>query len=220
MWPWRSSVRLRSSTPLLFNLNIGVSSSGKTQHFDCCIRRFESCHPSQKSTGQNLSIFYPLRKQWYITAVRRISSREACISSAAGCISFRNDDIQNFVLMICNSCGIVDIHGFRRDLRESSKSYTKQGKISFSCSIAKKEASLLVELLFYLHNKISSHKNDCLNKKHIKLKYFTAYNIITEATAFIWNKYGFCSSSILFSIMRHNNHFRSNCIATLFFRNV
>ena len=29
-------------------LNIGVSSSGKTQHFDCCIRRFESCHPSQK----------------------------------------------------------------------------------------------------------------------------------------------------------------------------
>ena len=23
----------------------GVSSSGKTQHFDCCIRRFESCHP-------------------------------------------------------------------------------------------------------------------------------------------------------------------------------
>ncbi len=30
--------------------NIGVSSSGKTQHFDCCIRRFESCHPSQKET--------------------------------------------------------------------------------------------------------------------------------------------------------------------------
>ena len=28
--------------------NIGASSSGKTQHFDCCIRRFESCHPSQK----------------------------------------------------------------------------------------------------------------------------------------------------------------------------
>ena len=45
---------------------IGVSSSGKTQHFDCCIRRFESCHPSQKSTGFDLSIFYPLRRQWYI----------------------------------------------------------------------------------------------------------------------------------------------------------
>ena len=31
----------------LIKLHIGVSSSGKTQHFDCCIRRFESCHPSQ-----------------------------------------------------------------------------------------------------------------------------------------------------------------------------
>ena len=29
----------------LIKLHIGVSSSGKTQHFDCCIRRFESCHP-------------------------------------------------------------------------------------------------------------------------------------------------------------------------------
>ena len=25
-----------------------MSSSGKTQHFDCCIRRFESCHPSHQ----------------------------------------------------------------------------------------------------------------------------------------------------------------------------
>lgn len=38
-------------------VNIGVSSSGKTQHFDCCIRRFKSCHPSQKSA----SIFYACR---------------------------------------------------------------------------------------------------------------------------------------------------------------
>ncbi len=92
--------------------NIGVSSSGKTQHFDCCIRRFESCHPSQKSTGFDLSIFYPLRKQWYIITRKRASHHRRCISSAAGCISFRNDDIQNFVLMICNSCGIDDMHGF------------------------------------------------------------------------------------------------------------
>lgn len=27
---------------------MGVSSSGKTQPFDCCIRRFESCHPCQR----------------------------------------------------------------------------------------------------------------------------------------------------------------------------
>ena len=31
-------------------MNIGVSSSGKTQHFDCCIREFESRRPSQKAT--------------------------------------------------------------------------------------------------------------------------------------------------------------------------
>ena len=116
--------------------NIGVSSSGKTQHFDCCIRRFESCHPSQKSTGFDLSIFYPLRKQWYIITRKRASHHRRCISSAAGCISFRNDDIQNFVLMICNSCGIDDIHGFRRDLCKSSNSYSIMPKISFSVIFA------------------------------------------------------------------------------------
>ena len=39
----------------------------------------------------------------------------ACISSAVGCICFRNDDIQHFVLMICRAdaliylrkCGII-----------------------------------------------------------------------------------------------------------------
>ena len=67
---------------------------------------------SQKSTGFDLLIFYPLRKQWYIITRKRASHHRRCISSAAGCISFRNDDIQNFVLMICNSCGIDDIHGF------------------------------------------------------------------------------------------------------------
>ena len=39
-------------------LNIGVSSSGKTQHFDCCIRRFESCHPSQKITDTKLCLLF------------------------------------------------------------------------------------------------------------------------------------------------------------------
>ena len=75
--------------------------------------------------------FYPLRKQWYIITRKRASHHRRCISSAAGCIPFRNDDIQNFVLMICNSCGIDDIHGFRRDLCESSNSYAKTAKISF-----------------------------------------------------------------------------------------
>ncbi len=79
MWLWRPSVRLRLSTPLYFFIffpkdkkqketdrkdtlcrggfvkiqYVGVSSSSKTQHFDCCIRRFESCHPSHQ---QSLSL--------------------------------------------------------------------------------------------------------------------------------------------------------------------
>ena len=32
--------------------SIGPSSSGKTQHFDCCIRRFESYWPSQSKPPQ------------------------------------------------------------------------------------------------------------------------------------------------------------------------
>ena len=91
----------------------------------------------QKSTGFDLSIFYPLRKQWYIITRKRASHHRRCISSAAGCISFRNDDIQNFVLMICNSCGIDDIHGFRRDLCKSSNSYSIMPKISFLYPIDK-----------------------------------------------------------------------------------
>ena len=93
--------------------------------------RFKSCYPHQKSTGFDLSIFYPLRKQWYIITRKRASHHRRCISSAAGCISFRNDDIQNFVLMICNSCGIDDIHGFRRDFCKSSNSYEKTAENIF-----------------------------------------------------------------------------------------
>ena len=44
--------------------NIGASSSGKTQHFDCCIRRFKSCRPSQivrPIDFKNLSVFFLFR---------------------------------------------------------------------------------------------------------------------------------------------------------------
>ena len=37
----------RKRSPIV--VNIGESSSGKTQHFDCCIRRFESYLPSHKT---------------------------------------------------------------------------------------------------------------------------------------------------------------------------
>ena len=36
--------------------NIGASSSGKTQHFDCCIRRFKSCRPSHNVETKKMSL--------------------------------------------------------------------------------------------------------------------------------------------------------------------
>ena len=121
------------------SLSVGAF-AGENQKTNCPRRRsrqevfgqgFDSPRVHQKSTGFDLSIFYPLRKQWYIITRKRASHHRRCISSAAGCIPIRNDDIQYFVLMICNSCGIDDIHGFRRDLCESSKSYANSVKISF-----------------------------------------------------------------------------------------
>ena len=52
---------------------------------------------------KGLPIFYPLRKQWYIIAEGVYHHPTGCISSAAGCRRFRNDDIQNFVLMRYNT---------------------------------------------------------------------------------------------------------------------
>ena len=130
------------------SLSVGAF-AGENQKTNCPRRRsrqevfgqgFDSPRVHQKSTGFDLSIFYPLRKQWYII------TRHACISSPKVYIISRRlycafaimiynscgiDDRQNFVLMICNSCGIDDIHGFRRDLCESSKSYANSVKISF-----------------------------------------------------------------------------------------
>ena len=52
-----------------------------------CVLKAAFC-PCQKSTGFDLSIFYPLRKQWYIITRKRASHHRRCISSAAGCIFF------------------------------------------------------------------------------------------------------------------------------------
>ena len=52
-----------------------------------------------------------------------ISSRVSVYIIAVGVyhqpqvVYFRNDDIQNFVLMICNSFGIDDIQGIRLDFK-------------------------------------------------------------------------------------------------------
>ena len=58
-------------------------------------RRSTPSAPAKKFDKFRLvEFFYPLRKQWYIITRKRASHHRRCISSAAGCISFRNDDIQ------------------------------------------------------------------------------------------------------------------------------
>ena len=77
----------------------------------------KSLHLHQKDYGKWYvfhSLFYPLQKQWYIIAVSRISSPKVHLINRR-LYHFRNDDIQNFVLMICNFCEIDDIQGSRLD---------------------------------------------------------------------------------------------------------
>jgi len=61
---------------------------------------------------------------WHIITAQRavhiISPFGAVSHHALACIYLRFDDIQTFVLMIYNSCGIDDIHGSRRDLARSA----------------------------------------------------------------------------------------------------
>ena len=63
-----------------------------------------------------VGFFYPSRQAWYIITRQRVyhQQRQAVVVShhTAGVYFCRLDDIQNFVLMICNSCGIDDIQGF------------------------------------------------------------------------------------------------------------
>ena len=98
---YSQAVRPRSAKPLRPGSNPG----GASKKFD----KFRL-----------VEFFYPLRKQWYIITLQRVSHHRRCISSAAGCILFRNDDIQCSALMICNSYGIDDIHGYAVILRLSS----------------------------------------------------------------------------------------------------
>jgi hypothetical protein len=63
--------------------------------------------------------------------VHIISPFGAVSHHALACIYLRLDDIQHFVLVICNSCGIDDIHGYAVILRLSSKLYYKNGKNIF-----------------------------------------------------------------------------------------
>ena len=60
--------------------------------------------------------FYPSRQAWYIITRQRVYHQHGIavlyLITPLGVYFCRLDDIQNFVLMICNSCGIDDIQGF------------------------------------------------------------------------------------------------------------
>ena len=88
-------------------------------------------HRHQKSTGFDLSIFCPLRKQWYIITRKRASHHRRCISSAVGCIVLSQWCYTiPAELMICKT-SFWWYTRLRRDLCKSSNSYAKTVKISF-----------------------------------------------------------------------------------------
>ena len=76
-----------------------MSSSGKTQHFDCCIRRFKSCHPSQKSASiKNACRFYFLPFT-FLADVPPLKWRWASLRQAGGIFSknrFQKESVSLF----------------------------------------------------------------------------------------------------------------------------
>ena len=88
-------------------------------------------------------IFLSKPQAWHIITARSvvhiISPFGAVSHHALACIYLRLDDIQNFVLMICNSCGIDDIHAFGVILRLGSKPYYKTQKYLFRSPYTEKD---------------------------------------------------------------------------------
>ena len=80
--------------------------------------RFKSCHPHQQKRNFCLpkvpSLFIQAAGLVYHpdAVVYIISPFGAVSHHAPACIFLRLDDIQHFVLIICNSFGIDDIHAF------------------------------------------------------------------------------------------------------------
>ena len=94
------------------------------QASDTCVfnMRVQVPSPAPKNTAEkdtfSAVFFYPSRRLgissphevWWIS-----SALWAVYHHASTCIFLRLDDIQNFVLMICNFCEIDDIQGSRLD---------------------------------------------------------------------------------------------------------
>ena len=71
------------------------------------------------STDKCSVFVYPSHRLGISSDLQSGYHRRRRISLATGCIRFRNDDIQHFVLMICNSYGIDDIQGLRLDFSQT-----------------------------------------------------------------------------------------------------
>ena len=73
---------------------------------------------AKKYTLERVCIFLSKPQAWYIIAAQRAvhitnNGRAVVVSHhAPACIFLWLDDIQHYVLMICNSFGIDDIHAF------------------------------------------------------------------------------------------------------------
>ena len=96
----------------------GCSSSGRAPPCQGGGSEFEPRHPLQKRSNFCLSKVTSFFIQaaglaYHHDAVVDIISPCGAVSHhAPACIFLRLDDIQHFVLMICNSFGIDDIHAF------------------------------------------------------------------------------------------------------------
>ena len=109
--------------------------------------RFSSAPPKNTAEKDTFSavFFYPSRRLgissphevWWIS-----SALWAVYHHASACIFLRLDDIQNFVLMICNSFGIDDIHAFGviriRECEKLLNCYAKYDIIFFERSSRKR----------------------------------------------------------------------------------
>ncbi len=128
---------------------------------------------SFRTMGFCRRIFYPSRQAWYIIrtcAVYHQLAQRVVYHHASACIFCRLDDIQHFVLVIYNSYGIDDIHGFAVMGTRGFKSVTKPAKIFFTVTSLKRLASADVffffpsNLLFLIFPEIFAHN---------KTKYFS-----------------------------------------------
>ena len=79
----------------------------------------------KKYTLGRVCIFLSKPQAWYIITARSAvyitnNGRAVVVSHhASACIFLQFDDIQHYVLMICNPFGIDDIHALRRDFMAS-----------------------------------------------------------------------------------------------------